>query len=254
MGVWLVDNKRERSGMKKQYLQMIRKILVSDAYLDRLKDFHKDYQNVKCEGRYRDALLEEFNKQHLKIDNEGNAKGLVAYAEVKKVDLVICDLTSRERFHVEFKYQYTFDMAHKVAGQMDEWGFDGILEHARMTSEQRPRRYEAEQIVQDCDHKKNKKTCDAFILVVQDRTGHKQERRLLPGGVEANFIQEQYRMDQMPKNAWLSATNELLGHICDKIGGKQLRTIKHEVGHANAPLTSHIFMLDMADRLPLNVA
>jgi hypothetical protein len=240
--------------MKKKCLQMIREILVSDAYLDRLKYFHEHYQNVKCEERYRDALLEEFNKEHRTIDKEGNAHGFAAYAEVKKVDLVICDLESKERFHVELKYQYTFDMAHRVAGQMDKWKFDGILKHARMTSKQRPRRYEAEQIVQDCDHKKNKKTCDAFILVVQDRTGHKRERNKLPGGVEANFIKEQHRLADMPKMDWLTATNKLLGHICADIGGEQLRTIEHEVGNEHAPLTSHIFMLDMTHRLPLIAA
>lgn len=240
--------------MTQKYLDMIRKIIESDTYLRRLKFFHAHYQNVKCEERYRDALLEAFNRKHRTFDEQGNARGFVAYAEVKKVDLVICDLELGERLNVEFKYQYTFDMAHKVAGQMDEWQFDGILKHARMTSRQRPRRYEAEQIVQDCDYKKNKAMCDAFILIVQDRAGHAKERNRLPGGVEANFIKEQHRLARLPEDAWLTATNKLLGHICEEIGGKQMPTIEREVGSGCAPLKSHIFMLDMTHRRAPNGA
>jgi hypothetical protein len=58
----------------------------------------------------------------------------------------------------------------------------------------------------------------------------------------------------MPDKNWLTSTNEILEHICADNGGEQLPTIEHEVGHDGAPLTSHIFMLDMANRLPPDAA
>jgi hypothetical protein len=237
--------------MKQKYFGMIREILESDSYLRRLKYFHVHYQNVKCEERYRDAFLEAFNRKHRTLDAQGHAQGFVAYAEVEKVDLVIYDLASGEHFNVEFKYQYTYDMAHKVEGEMRKWGFDKILEHARMTPKERPPQYDAKRIVRDCDYQKN---CDAFILIVQDRAGHPVERSKLPGGVEANFIDEEHKLVGKPGKDWLKSTNTLLGHICAKIGGKQLPTIEREVGSGCAPLKSHFFMLDMTHRLPLNAA
>jgi hypothetical protein len=67
-GFRLLTIKKRASGMKRNYFGMIREIIKSDSYLQRLKYFHLHYQNAKCEERYRDALLEAFNRKHRTLD------------------------------------------------------------------------------------------------------------------------------------------------------------------------------------------
>jgi hypothetical protein len=244
-GVSIQTNDGEGSGMTDNVLQWIQKILESGAYLTRLKYFHEHYGNVKWELRCRDALLEEFNK-------EFRSKGYKAYAELKKVDLVICNLATGHRFAVEFKYQYTFDMAKVVKRELRDDGFDIILRNARTPTKVRRHRTLTEQIVRDCDHDKK---CHAFILIVQDRAGY-PENGTLPGGVDANFVKQQRQLDRESKTlsekekkkAWFEPTQKLLEAIQTKIGGVQLPPIEHRVGHLPDPLTTHIFMLDMTKR------
>lgn len=228
--------------MKQKYLEWIRDILESDAYLRRLRYFHRYYQNVKCELRYRDAILQLFNARHRK-------DGVVAYAEVGKVDLAIFADGSNDPFRIEFKYQYTYDMAVPVGNEIKRSRFEGILANAK--NEERKSRSVAEKIVRDCIDV----DCDGFILVVQDRTGHPEEGNLR-AGVEANFVHHQRQMDnthgpntKKNKNAWLGPTGDLLSQILSKTGGESLLVLERRVwDDPGAPLTSHFFMLDMTAR------
>jgi hypothetical protein len=220
--------------MIKNYAELIREILASETYLERLKYIHNHYQNVKCEGRYRDAFLEEIKTRH--GDEE-----LVAYAEVDKVDLVLVDPKSDDRIRIEFKYQYTADMAYSVANKVSD--FDALRVRVAEGG-----RGVAELILADCE------VCDFFILVVQDRTGH-PEPGMLPGKVGANFIGDQRKLDRefgagsdQNKRAWLEPTRKLLDCICDAFGGAPLEPIPRAIGAAPNPLTSHFFVLDMTGR------
>ncbi|GAB3625854.1 hypothetical protein PTE30175_04094 [Pandoraea terrae] len=220
--------------MKKNYANLIRQLLMSEGYQQSIEDIHVHHKNVKNEARYRDALLKEINKQH-------GAQGLVAYAEVERVDLVLADRESSDRVRIEFKYQYTFDMAYPVASKVDE--FDAL--RARVAEGGRG---VAELIVADCD------ACDFFVLIVQDRTGHPASGKLA-GDVDAAFIEEQRRMDRefgpgsdRNKKAWLEPTQKLLDSICQVYGGRQLDPVELVVGDATDPLTSHFFVLDMTGR------
>lgn len=236
--------------MNNKYLHWIREILASEDYLDRLKYFHDHYPNVKCELRYRDAILEVFNARH-------RAKGIVAYAEVGKVDLAIFGDGSGDPFRIEFKYQYTFDMATRVGNELNRRGFKGILANAEIPIRERNGTPTvAEKIVRDCRYV----DCDCFILVVQDRTGH-PPNGTLHGGVEANFIEDQRTMDsrfvantEENKNAWLTPTNELLTQILSEFGGESIPPLELRVADDPAPLTSHFFVLDMTRRHPPKAA
>ena len=221
--------------MNSKYAEQIKLTLASEGYRNRLVRIHLYYQNVKNEARYRDAFLEEFN------DVYGH-QNLRAYAEVDKVDLVIVDIESKERVRVEFKYQYTFDMAKRVSGRMQD--FDQLVARVAVG-----RKGDAERILADCDKS------DFFVLIVQDRTGH-ESQHTLPGDIEINFKREQLKLDEEfsprsaeNKQAWTVPTGDLLGRICERRVGVEMEPIIHEIGNAPFPLTSHIFVLDLVTRV-----
>lgn len=217
--------------MKKNYASEIKAILESTAYLQRLKEIHVHYPNVKSEHRYRDAFLEVFNATYRQA-------GLKAYAEVKKIDLVIVDTASKSQFRIEFKYQYTFDMYAQTSRIK---AFDGLCDRVEDGDGG-----VAELILKDC------KGCDLFILIVQDRTGH-QLAKALPEQLRANYIVDQERLDRLfgtrtdeNRNAWLEPTLGLLHKAAEKFEGELLPELQVEVSDAASddPLTSHFFMLD----------
>ncbi|WP_158934117.1 hypothetical protein [Burkholderia sp. S171] len=219
--------------MSGKYAEKIKSALASEEYRNRLMRIHFYYQNVKNEARYRDAFLEQFNETY-------GHENLRAYAEVDKVDLLIVDIESKERVKVEFKYQYTFDMARRVSSTMQD--FDQLL-----TRVATGRRGDAERILADCDE------CDFFVLFVQDRTGQGSQHTL-PGEIEINFKHEQLKLDRefSPRSAenkiaWIVPTVDFLSQICERRAGVEMEPIIHEIGHAPFPLTSHIFVLDFSD-------
>ncbi|MFM0027371.1 hypothetical protein PQR70_14025 [Paraburkholderia madseniana] len=214
----------------KSYAEEIKNVLKSGEYLKRLKEIHEHYPNVKSEHRYRDAFLEVFNDTY-------DGKGIKAYAEVKKVDLVIVDTASNSQFRIEFKYQYTFDMYAETSRIK---AFEGLCERVENGDGG-----VAELILKDC------KKCHFLILIVQDRTGH-QLVKALPENLRPNFIADQLRLDRDFKprtetnlNSWLEPTLDLLRKAAEKFGGELLPTLPLEVSEATSdnPLTSHFFML-----------
>lgn len=224
----------KRKKMSSNYAEKIKSTLASEGYRNRLERIHFYYQNVKNEARYRDAFLEEFNDAYRHQD-------LRAYAEVDRVDLLIVDIESKERVKVEFKYQYTFDMAKRVFSKL--LNFDQLV--ARVAD---GRKGDAELILADCDKS------DFFVLIVQDRTGH-ESQHTLPGDIDINFKREQLKLDKefSPRSAenklaWTVPTVDLLGRICERRVGVEMEPIIHEIGQVPFPLTSHIFVLDFLTR------
>jgi hypothetical protein len=164
-------------------------------------------------------------------------ENLRAYAEVDKADLLIVNIESSERVTVEFKYQYTFDMARRVFSSLLD--FDQLV--ARVADGSKG---DAERILADCDKS------DVFVLIVQDRTGH-ESRHTLPGDIDINFKREQLKLDkefsprsEENKVAWTVPTGDLLGRICERRVGVEMEPIIHEIGQTPFPLTSHNFVLD----------
>ncbi|MEX3693861.1 hypothetical protein AB3X91_33760 [Paraburkholderia sp. BR14263] len=215
--------------------EMISSVLNSEQYLQELKTIHAYHQNVKNESRYRDAFIRVFKDAFGK-------QGFMAYAEVDKVDLVIINLETDKRCHVEFKYQYTFDM-YAETGRIEK-NFDRVCARAK-----EKKGGVAERIVADC------MKCDFFILIVKDRAGHPQQG-MLPGGVAACCIEDQRYLDRIVESrpdeagsAWLSPTVDLLRKASDRFGGTLVeQPIKLMVSESvEAPLTSYIFLLDRTD-------
>uniref|UniRef100_UPI003F4924B1 hypothetical protein n=1 Tax=Cupriavidus necator TaxID=106590 RepID=UPI003F4924B1 len=226
-------------------------VLRSEDYLEQLQRIHRHYPNLKSESRYRDAFLEEFNERW-------SGEGLRAYAEVNKMDLVIVAEANRAKacwINVQFKYQYTYDMAKRVGNRL-------ASENLWQRVHER-KRGDAELIAADCIilDSGRKKTCDVFILIVQDRRGHDDRLRYLPDGtdpkegVKINFIDEQVKLDgefnarDAYHEAWRAPTLELLQQIVEKSKdyrhGRLNGQFELSVSDAPpAPLKSHFFVVD----------
>lgn len=225
--------------MKSLIICQIHTIIKSNAYLERLKTIHEHYRNVKSELRYRDALLEEFNK------SEFNGKeGLRAYAEVNSIDLTIIGIIKNIdiRVNIQIKYQFPFDM---VAAPIKNFiaDFDARVDIERKTLKKKGG--VADLIVADCLDTQ----CDLFILIIHDFTGYSLNRPL-PQDLEKAFHREQARLDRRPAyyGDWRTSTENLLNRALAKRSG-ELKLIGDSIKLDVTPpdsekLFSYIYMID----------
>lgn len=209
----------------------------TQAFRDRLAAIHKHYPNLKCEERYRDALLEAFNE-----DGQRKVDELIAYAEDGAVDLVVCPKHGWEenRLRVEMKYQFTFDFYHRVSGELGR--------------EER-KQGDLARILKDC----RDPDCDMFILFVQDRRGathgeaiktakyaDKHER-----GIRLQFLNNQNKFDKNVseaeyERAWLTPVRGLFERVAESRTFRELDRLGIQVPsplRPNLPLQSHVFTL-----------
>jgi hypothetical protein len=229
---------------KMEIIEKIHSILegTNGGYLARLKTIHKHYPNVKSELRYRDALLEEFNDLFLQ-------EGLRAYAEVDKMDLVIVTkpLTT---LNIQLKYHYAYDLNTTVFKNRPIDIQTIIKDISTKKNIGNKSRTVAESIVEDCI---NKNECDFFILIIQDRSGHKKEKEKLPGGIVNKFIGHQIRLDKMNETdrKWNENAIHFLEEICKFKKNEYVsesRDFKHPIANESDdnPLTSHFYILEFS--------
>jgi len=216
----------------------------SDFFKSRLSSIHRHFPNLKNEGRYRDALLEAFN-----MDPRREEDDLLAYAEVNKVDLVVCPAEGAHAQHlrVEIKYHFTYDFYARVRRDLPAFAESGLTKE----------RGDLAAIAKDWIGKES----DMFILIVQDRfaasygevhPGSKKDPMLYERGVKLHFLHEQAMLDAQysdrarNRDAWSSPLREMLEHFQRARPFEPLKEYEIEVvrqRRETLPLTSHIFTL-----------
>ncbi|NML59882.1 hypothetical protein HHL21_02045 [Massilia sp. RP-1-19] len=251
----------------------LRTTLKSDAYAERLATIHRYYNNLKSEGRYRDALLELFNQS-----GQANQHGWRAYAEADKVDLVVTqpDMGRDGWVKVELKYQFIFDLASRVSttlGKLKRWPGDLPI---RQQLQSLPK-CDLQRIALDCigkDSDDSSGLCDVFVLIVQDRfgaahpdavrsrAGHAKSRpwkcpELDERGVRLQFLREQAELDALHDRvsydkAWTGPTWDML-KLIHEIRPFNLQVVSRKMADDAGPfpLTSYIFTLDFTAPRPL---
>lgn len=180
---------------------------------------------------------------HVYVEDSGRRVGQATNeGALEKADLVIIDFVSNRDVRVEFKYQYTYDMACVVEPHAStRKAFEKTLANARNAT--RRSRSVAERTIRDCLR------CNIFVLFVQDRKGHSE--LCLPGGLSHNFIGDQGCLDgtskkRPPNNRtdWLTPTLNMFSYLQQAIKGTLLDPIEILVGEGAAPLVSHAFIFD----------
>jgi hypothetical protein len=248
-----------KNDLQQHIVAEIGEVARSENYRRRLATIHKHYPNLKCEGRYRDALLELFNDRQ-----EACRSGLRAYAEAKKHDLVVTQEDAGEEgwLRVELKFHFTFDVAHRVKRALA--GCNEVLAVPENG------RGDLNAIVRDCLHKKSSgHRADVFILIVQDRFGSakfygppKQAgakrpayHAVLERGVPIHFLNEQIKLEHLHETAeayhwgWRLPLYGMLKAIHGERPYRLAQSIIHTVEPVReVPLSSHIFLLDFTER------
>ncbi len=222
-------------------MQLLRDAADSETFKERLASINKNFRTCKNEGRYRDALLEQFNAN-------SERHGLVAVAEHKLVDMSIFSRGNPRQapFRVEFKYNFTPDLVERVARKLpDGNGFDDLVKVVEDGYKGNWAR-EAEGIIKDCLFKKHttKKKCDGFIFILQDR--RRAKRRTENGFFKTPYIHEQIRLDKAPDpEEWADVLNSLFEGIQQRRAFRMLPPVSIQVCEGpQYPLTSHIYFID----------
>jgi hypothetical protein len=248
-------------------IQELREILHSPVYADRLEAIHRHYHNSKSEGRYRDALLEQFN-------SGGLARGhdLRAYAEADKVDMVVTrpGTSKTEWIRVELKYQFVYDLAHRVKATLGNLDLGRSDESVLDDLNALPKNIDLTRIVFDCLEPAPgdpEYRCNLFVLIVQDRNGamHQEAQRsmaerkegrawrcpeLKERDVRLQFLHEQISLDALHQGeaydkAWIEPAWDLL-KLIHRFRRFNLQVAARKIadGAGPFPLTSYLFTLD----------
>lgn len=254
-------------------VRQVEKALHSRIFKRRIDRIHEFYPNLKSEFRYRDALLEVFNAMQWAIGSD-----LIAYAEADKVDMVVTHAgsgASRNWLRIEFKYHFTYDIAHRVAPKLELLeklaNEDDALAALEGVS---PR--DLPNILLDCLPGRkgagaaDDTLCDLFVLVVQDRrraqrpvrlpaTRSKRCQPIESRGVIMQFLHEQVNFDAACErdaeydSAWREPLHKMFEEIYRRREFRLLPPVMHKVRpmHHNIPLTSHLFALDFTQTAEL---
>jgi hypothetical protein len=259
-----------------EIVSQLRQSLHSSAYATRLETIHEHYHNSKSEGRYRDALLEEFNASPM-----ASRYRLRAYAEADKVDMVVTrpDMRDNGWVKVELKYQFAYDLACRVRSTLASMKNNSSKDAVRQQLYSLPN-FDLKRIVLDCIGRESDDAsdlCDVFVLIVQDRYGAahpdairsknshtKRTPWLCPQlderGVKLQFLHEQISLDARHdrtsyNHAWIDPTWEMLELIHD-LRPFNLQVAARKMANASGPfpLTSYLFTLDFTQPgpFPLN--
>jgi DNA-binding transcriptional ArsR family regulator len=253
-------------------VSQLRKTLYSQAYATRLQTIHQHYHNSKSEGRYRDALLEEFNDSPTASRHQ-----LRAYAEADKVDMVVTRPGMRRDgwVRVELKYQFVYDLACRVSATLNSMKNDASDRTVLQQLHSLPN-FDLKRIALDCiGHESDdpSELCDVFVMIVQDRSGatHPDAIRSKNGhtrrttwqcpqlderGVKLQFLHEQISLDAQHDpasydQAWIEPTWDMLKLIHDlRPFNLQVAARKMADSSGPFPLTSYLFSLDFTSPAP----